>query len=321
MADFGDTDPLLEHNDDDDDDDDDEGDTTTPFQPDKNSTPGPSGEEIPMTTMNREQEKGSKTAETSFIEGDIFGSRVLTSNENAWESLTTIFPEAKASELEVSYSKKGRLQVKMFGQGKKTYPLFTEERGTNEQRLNPSLSKEIKKSLGPEREVLIAQKDEEIEKLQQSIQDDRDIADDENENPAIRERARERIAENQEQIDALENERERLEERLSLRERVRNIFKKYGFTVSAVVLAVGTTIGVIVSTLTKGLKTVAKGVGNGLKTLGKKIAGILPGLIGSIVGFVFRAAGSVISFLGQNAWVLIMGVAIFMVERFQNKRR
>lgn len=67
MADFGDTDPLLEHNDDEEDD---EGDTTTPFQPDENSTPGPSGEEIPMKTMNREQEKGSKTAEPSFIEGD-----------------------------------------------------------------------------------------------------------------------------------------------------------------------------------------------------------------------------------------------------------
>ncbi|XP_022797619.1 RNA polymerase-associated protein LEO1-like [Stylophora pistillata] len=145
MADFGDTDPLLEHNDDDDDADDDdddderseagadEGDTTTPFQPDENSTPGPSGEENRMTTMNREQEKGSKTAETSFIE---------------------------------------------------------------------------------EREVLIAQKYKEIEKLQQSIQDDRDISDDENENPAVRERAREKIAENQEQIDDLENERERQEERL-----------------------------------------------------------------------------------------------------------
>ena len=53
---------------------------------------------------------------------------------------------------------------------------------------------------------------------------------------------------------------------------MRNIFKKYGFIVSAVVLAVGETIGVIVSTLTRGLKSVAKGVGDGVKTLGSKIA-------------------------------------------------
>ena len=124
------TDPLLEHNDDDDD----EGNTTTLFKPDYDSTPGPSGEEI---------------GETSFIEGDTTYSRVITSNERAWELLTRIYPEAKVSELEVSYGKTGRLQVKMFGQGKKTYPLYTEEKGTYKQSLNPSLPKQIYNSLGP----------------------------------------------------------------------------------------------------------------------------------------------------------------------------
>lgn len=68
MADFGNTGPLLEHNDDDNDD---EGgrNTTTPFKLDYNSTSGPSGEEIPMTTMNRGEERASETAKTSFIEG------------------------------------------------------------------------------------------------------------------------------------------------------------------------------------------------------------------------------------------------------------
>ena len=112
-----------------------------------------------------------------------------------------------------------------------------------------------------------------------------------------------------------------LEERISLREKVKNIFKKYGFTVTAVFLAVGTVIGVIVNLLTKGLKTVATGVGNGLKDLGKKIAGILPSLIGAIVSFIFKTAGSVISFLGKNAWLLILGVAVFTVERFKKKNR
>ena len=62
-------------------------------------------------------------------------------------------------------------------------------------------------------------------------------------------------------------------------------------------------------------------MGNGLKTLGKNIAGILPGLVGAIVSFGFRVAGSVINFLRENARTLITGVAIFMVERFQTKRR
>ena len=85
------TDPLLEHEEKDDDDEE----TTNPFQPGGSSTPG---EEIPMTTMNREKEKGQGIAETSFIEGSPL-SRVLTSNKKAWESLTGIFPDAKATEL------------------------------------------------------------------------------------------------------------------------------------------------------------------------------------------------------------------------------
>ena len=89
--------------------------------------------------------------------------------------LSRIYPEAKASELEVSYNKTGGLKVKMFGRSKKTYPLYTEEKGRNKQRLNPSLPKQIKTSLGPEREVLIAQKDNEIEELQKSIQEERGI--------------------------------------------------------------------------------------------------------------------------------------------------
>ena len=307
-------DPLLEHEEKEDDDDEE---TTNPFQPGGSSTPG---EDIPMTTMNREKEKDPYTDETSFIDGNPL-SRVLTSNAKAWDSLTGIYPEANATELEATYSKTGKLQVKMFGQGKKAYPLFTKDKDTGEQRINPNLTKEIKSALGPEREILIAQREKEIEELQKSIREDEEIANDENEQPSIRERAREKIAEKLERIDTLENERDELEERVSLREEVKNIFKKYGFTVAAVFLAVGTVIGVIVDSLTKGLKTVATGVGNGLKELGKKIAGILPGLIGAIVSFIFKTAGSVISFLGKNAWLLILGVAVFTVERFIKKNR
>ena len=303
-------DPLLEHEKDDDDDD-----RTHPFQPGEASTPGPSGEEIPMMTMNREKEKESSTAET-FIEGSSL-SCVLTSNAKAWDSLTAIYPKAKATEIEASYRKTGKLQVKKFGFGKRAYPLFTSEKRGGEQRLNPNLTKEIKSALGPKRDVLIVPKEKEILELHESIREDEEIANNENEKPSVRERAREKIAEKIEQINALENEREELEERLSLREKVKNIFKKYGFTTAAVFLAVGTTIGVIVNSLTKGLKSVAAGVGNGLKDLGKKITGILPGLIGAIVSFIFKTAGSVISFLGKNAWLPILGVAVFMVERFK----
>ena len=129
------------------------------------------------------------------------------------------------------------------------YPLYTEEKGTSKQRLDLSLPNKMKTS---EREALIAQKEKEIEEKQKSIKEDWGIADDENEDQAIRERVRERVIGNRERNVAPENKREELEEGTSLRERVRNIFKKYGFTVSAVVLAVGRTIGMIVSALTRG---------------------------------------------------------------------
>ena len=74
------------------------------------------------------------------------------------------------------------------------------------------------------------------------------------------------------------------------------------------------------SALKRGLKSVAKGAGDGFKTLGSKISDILPGLIGSITGFISKTAGSVINFLGQNAWLPIMGVTIFMVEHFKESK-
>ena len=168
------TDPLIERNDDDDDDDEEE---VNPFRPDSSSTPCPSGEDIPLTKMNREREKEPTTAETSFIEGSPV-SRVLTSNRRAWEALKGILPKAKATEIDVSYSKKGRLQVKMFGQGKRAYDLYTVQRGTKVERLNPNLSKQIRKALGTEREVLISAKEKDIEELQKSIREDQIIVED-----------------------------------------------------------------------------------------------------------------------------------------------
>ena len=89
------------------------------------------------------------------------------------------------------------------------------------------------KSLGPKRQELIAQKDNNIEELQKSIQEDEQIADCETEDQTIRERERERITEKRQQIDALENEREKNLKKALHQERMRNTFKKYGFTVIA----------------------------------------------------------------------------------------
>ena len=106
---------------------------------------------------------------------------------------------------------------------------------------------------------------------------------------------------------------------MSLRDRVKLIFKKYGFTVFAVVSAVGLVIGVIVSNLKKGLTSLGKGAGGALKNIGKKIGEILPGMIGAIASFVFKTAGQAVVFLAKHAWLLILAAVTIMIEKFKKK--
>ena len=108
--------------------------------------------------------------------------------------------------------------------------------------------------------------------------------------------------------------------RLSLLERVKEIFKKYGWTLQAVVLAAGLVIGAVALAAINAMKSGLKAVCNGLQVIGKKVGSILPGLIGSIVGVIFKAAGQVISFLGEHAWLLILAVVGFLIERVTKRR-
>ena len=68
----------------------------------------------------------------------------------------------------------------------------------------------------------------------------------------------------------LANERDRLVEGLSLRERVKEIFKKYGWTLQAVVLAAGLVTVAVALAAMNAIKGGLKVVGNGPKAIGKK---------------------------------------------------
>lgn len=119
---------------------------------------------------------------------------------------------------------------------------------------------------------------------------------------------------------ALGNEREAVEEKLPLRERIKQIIKRYGLTVTGIALAVGTIIGVIINSLKTGLTSVAKGVGNGFKTIGKKLGEILPGMIGAIASYIFNTAAKVVSFVAEHAWLLIVAVVLYVVERYKKRK-
>ena len=56
-----------------------------------------------------------------------------------------------------------------------------------------------------------------------------------------------------------------------LRKKVKAIFQKYHFTVTAALLLVGTTIGVVISSLSNELKGVANSADNGLQTNGETV--------------------------------------------------
>ena len=73
------------------------------------------------------------------------------------------------------------------------------------------------------------------------------------------------MAERNEELARLQSQIAEREDALTLRERVTDIFKKYDFTVTAIVLVAGIMIGAVVGAITNSLKVLGKGLGNGLK--------------------------------------------------------
>ena len=180
------------------------------------------------------------------------------------------------------------------------------ERNTMEARLNDT-------------RTLDELKEQEAE-LQRQNEEDQAVIDDENTSPSDKQAAEGRVAERQEELARLQMQIDERERALPLRERVKEIFKKYGVTVTAIVLAAGVTIGAVVGAITNALRATGKALGKGLKDIGSKLASILPGLIGSIVSFLFKAAGQAIGFLAEHTWLIILAVVAFLVEKYIKKQ-
>ena len=175
--------------------------------------------------------------------------------------------------------------------------------------------------LGLNRTKPLNELDERYETLKRENEADRKIVDDDNATSSDKQAATERIIEREEEMERLGPQIQEREQELPLRERIKNIFKKYGWTLQAVALAVGIVLSALALAATNGLKAGTKAIGNGLKAIGQKLGSLLPGLIGSIVSYIFKAAGSVLSFLGEHAWLLILAVVAFFMERLLKKRR
>ena len=255
--------------------------------------------------------------ETSFIEGIDEHTPLITKEtkrDEAWDRIKRKFPNINPanSSFTATLDEFDRVEVRLKRDRGKYHLLFNSDGEVNEK-----LPKKIIKALGTPAEDIIRTKEEEISRRENKIKELQASRETASENQ--REQIDANIEEQQNEISRLEAENEIIEERMSLRDRVKAIFKKYGFTVFAVVSAVGLVIGFIVSNLKKGLTSLGKGVGGALKTIGKKIGEILPGMIGAIASFVFKTAGEAVGFLAKHAWLLILAAVTIMIEKLKKK--
>ena len=294
--------------------------TDNPFEP---VDPGDDddGEMIPMTSTSRRDMRqhgfdNRNYEETSFIDENTPLIRREERRDDAWERIREKYPKVNPanSSFTSDIDEYDRVVVRMKRKGGKSYPLFKPDG-----ELNEKLPKTIKESLGPTAEKVIetdkrgiTRRIEKEKELESSLKDA---------GPSQRENIIRDMEQQRDERESMEREVEVIEERMSLRDRVKAVFKKYGFTAFAVLSAVGAVIGVIVSNLKSGLSRLGKGVGNGFKAIGKKLGEILPGMIGAIASFIFKTAGEAIGFLAKNAWLLIVAVVVYFVEQVKNKSK
>ena len=153
---------------------------------------------------------------------------------------------------------------------------------------------------------------QEEEELNRKIAEDKQLIEDENTSPSERAAAEARLSENEAELDRINTEIEVRERERPLLERIKDIFKKYGWTLQAIFIAVGVILSVIALAVKKGTKVISQKL-NDVKQE--------PGFIGSIVNFIFKAASQVFAFLSEHTWLIILVVVAFFMEKLLKRRR
>ena len=162
---------------------------------------------------------------------------------------------------------------------------------------------------------------EEENNLLRLNEEDQAIIDDEDAAELDKEAAEERIAARNEELARLQTQIAEREDAMPLREKIKEIFKKQGVTVTGILLAVGVTIGTVLSSVTKALKATGKAMADGLKEIGAKLGSLLPGLIGQVAQFLFKTAAKAVGFLAEHTWLIILAVVAFVFEKYIKRRR
>ena len=156
--------------------------------------------------------------------------------------------EEEVAELEKQAKNKEKLQAKVDREKKKLTEI-ERERNAIEERLNSTKR--------------LDELDEYESLLRRLNEEDQAIIDDVNASEFGKEAANKRMAAKNEELSWLQAQIAEREAAMPFRERIREIFKKYGVIVTAVFLAAGVTIEAAVGALTNALKATGRAIGNG----------------------------------------------------------
>ena len=210
--------------------------------------------------------------------------------------------EKKTKQQQISQLQKDMIQYNTI---QEEVAKLTHEKRELGQHLNELRAKE--ETLKPLDEL-----EQEAEELNHKIKEDKQLIDDENTSPSERAAAEARLSENEAELDRINTEIEVRERERPLLERIKDIFKKYGWTLQAIFIAVGVILSVIALAVKKGSKVISQKLNNVKQE---------PGFIGSIASFIFKAAGQVFAFLSEHTWLIILVVVAFFLEKLLKRRR
>jgi len=120
-----------------------------------------------------------------------------------------------------------------------------------------------------------------------------------------------------------------------LNERLKELFRRDGLTIGAIVTAIGMTITTIILALTPPssplgspkppniIKSTLVKLSNWLLNLAKKALAALPGIIGSIVSFILQKAGELVLFFSEHLILLLLSIILvaseFILSKIQKK--
>ena len=249
-----------------------------------------------LTNQIRDLDEQMREMEYAHVSMDLEEIQKLKDEKRMLEG------EKKTKQQQISQLQKDTIQYNTI---QEEVNQLRHDTGELDQHLNELRAKE--ETLKPLKEL-----EQEAEELNRKITEDRQLMDDENTSSPERMSANVRLLENEAELDRVNAEIEVRERERPLLERIKDIFKKYGWTLQAVFIAVGVILSVIALAVKKGTKVISQKLNDAKQE---------PGFIGSIVNFLFKAASQVFAFLSEHTWVIILVVVAFFMEKMLKRRR